>query len=227
MTAPSYASSTWNGVTPANGACRKARTCHGVWCGGPGRVYGTKVRCVCRIRAWVCCPARGRARAGGHCLAGSQRVLWRPRTRISSPSFQHFSSATLRAMRIWAKRQRPAARLGGEGAGKLAEAVSLLERTLAGRERVLGGDHPDTLTARRHLAGAYLRAGRVAEAVPLLERTLADSERVLGGDHADTVNTRSNLAGAYLRAGRLAEAVPLLERTLADSERVLGRDHPD
>ena len=29
-----------------------------------------------------------------------------------------------------------------------------IERTLADRERVLGADHPDTLTSRNNLAGA-------------------------------------------------------------------------
>ena len=95
------------------------------------------------------------------------------------------------------------------------------------RERVLGADHPDTLTARNNLADAYVSAGRLDEAIPLFERTLADHERVLGADHPDTLTSRHNLAGAYVSAGRLGEAIPLFERTLADRERVLGADHPD
>jgi tetratricopeptide (TPR) repeat protein len=110
-------------------------------------------------------------------------------------------------------------------AGRSAEAMPLLERTLADRERVLGADHPDTLMSRNNLAMAYQEAGRTAEAIPLHERTLADQERVLG-DHPDTLMSRNNLAGAYQDAGRTAEAMPLLERTLADRERLLGPDHP-
>jgi hypothetical protein len=37
-------------------------------------------------------------------------------------------------------------------AGRAAEAIPLLERTLAGCERVLGADHPDTRAAREDLA---------------------------------------------------------------------------
>ena len=36
--------------------------------------------------------------------------------------------------------------------GRMAEAIPLLERTLADSERVLGADHPDTNAAREDLA---------------------------------------------------------------------------
>jgi tetratricopeptide (TPR) repeat protein len=108
-----------------------------------------------------------------------------------------------------------------------AQAIAVGEPLLAGRERVLGPDHPDTLTSRNDLAAAYQDAGRFAEAIPLHEPTLAGRERVLGPDHPDTLTSRNNLAAAYQHAGRAAEAIPLDERTLADCERVLGPDHPD
>ena len=94
-------------------------------------------------------------------------------------------------------------------------------------EEILGPDHPDTLTSRNNLAGAYYSAGRLGEAIPLFEQVLADSVRVLGDDHPDTLTSRNNLAGAYESAGRLGEAIPLYEQVLADRVRVLGDDHPD
>jgi len=111
-------------------------------------------------------------------------------------------------------------------AGRLAEALSLYERTLADREQVLGDTHPSTLTSRNNLADAYQAAGRQAEAIPLYERTLADREQLLGDTHPSTLASRNNLAYAYRAAGRQAEAIPLYERTLADSEQVLGDTHP-
>jgi tetratricopeptide (TPR) repeat protein len=108
-----------------------------------------------------------------------------------------------------------------------AQAIAVGEPLLADQERVLGPDHPGTLTARNDLAEAYQDAGRAAEAIVLHERTLADRERVLGPDHAGTLQSRNNLAAAYQAAGRAAEAIPLHERTLADLERVLGPDHSD
>ncbi len=41
------------------------------------------------------------------------------------------------------------------------------EQNLAARERLLGPDHPGTLTARNNLALAYRGAGRTAEAITL------------------------------------------------------------
>src|SRR6266702_2909910 len=100
-------------------------------------------------------------------------------------------------------------------AGRGGEAIPLHKRTRADRERVLGADHPHTLTTRNNLAAAYQSAGRLGEAIPLYERTLADRERVLGADHPETLGSRNNLADAYQSAGRLGEAIPLYERTLA------------
>jgi hypothetical protein len=45
-----------------------------------------------------------------------------------------------------------------QAAGRTAEAIALHERTLADFERVLGADHPDTLTSRSNLAEAYRAA---------------------------------------------------------------------
>jgi tetratricopeptide (TPR) repeat protein len=93
-------------------------------------------------------------------------------------------------------------------------------------ERVLGPDHPQTLSAKHNLAIAYRQAARVAEAIPLHEQVLADRERVLGPDHPQTLGARDNLASAYRRAGRVAEAIPLQEQVLAAYEQVLGPDDP-
>jgi len=112
-------------------------------------------------------------------------------------------------------------------AGRLDEAIPLLERTLAATEGVLGPDHPITLTAQNNLALAYLRANRLDEAIPLLERTLAATEGVLGPDHPHILTSQDNLASAYQQAGRLDEAIPLLERTLTARQRTFGPDHPD
>ncbi|MET9117571.1 tetratricopeptide repeat protein, partial [Streptomyces longwoodensis] len=62
-------------------------------------------------------------------------------------------------------------------AGRVTEALELRERVLADRERLLGPDHPDTLTSRSNLANSYSDAGRVTEALELRERVLADRER--------------------------------------------------
>ncbi|MEU8552032.1 tetratricopeptide repeat protein, partial [Streptomyces roseoverticillatus] len=112
-------------------------------------------------------------------------------------------------------------------AGQMPRAISLLMKTLAQSEQVLGDTHPDTLISRNNLAYAYRSAGDLGRAIPLLEATLAQSEEVLGDTHPDTLISRSNLAGAYESAGDLGRAIPLYEATLAQSEQVLGDTHPD
>ncbi|MFT3875135.1 MAG: tetratricopeptide repeat protein [Propioniciclava sp.] len=93
--------------------------------------------------------------------------------------------------------------------------------------RVLGNDHPSTLTSRNNLAYAYQAAGDLSRAIPLYQQTLNERERVLGNDHPSTLGSRNNLAYAYQAAGDLSRAIPLYQQTLNDSERVLGNDHPD
>jgi hypothetical protein len=78
----------------------------------------------------------------------------------------------------------------------VSRAVPVLRRILADRVRVLGADHPHTLTSRNNLAGAYESAGRLGQAIPMYEQALADRERVLGADHLDTLTSRNNLASA-------------------------------
>ena len=73
---------------------------------------------------------------------------------------------------------------------------------LADRERILGHEHPDTLSSRAHLAVAYRDAGRTGEAIELGERVLAARERTLGPEHPHTLSVRAVLAVSYRDAGR-------------------------
>ena len=110
--------------------------------------------------------------------------------------------------------------------GQVARSAVHLQRALADRQRVLGQDHPDTLSSRNNLANAYQTAGDLGRAIPLYEQALADRQRVLGAHHPDTLSSRNNLARAYQTVGDLGRAIPLFEQALADSLRVLGQDHP-
>jgi tetratricopeptide (TPR) repeat protein len=111
------------------------------------------------------------------------------------------------------------------GQGLLYRAIALLERSLASCRRILGEDHPGTLTSRNNLAMTYQDAGDLTRAIPLFEATLSDRIRILGNDHPNTLTSRNNLAGAYRDAGDLTRAIPLLEATLNDCNRILGEKH--
>ncbi|MER7178887.1 tetratricopeptide repeat protein [Streptomyces hyaluromycini] len=111
-------------------------------------------------------------------------------------------------------------------AGRIGEAIELLEQVTADHERLLGAAHPHTLTTRGHLAASYRQAGRTGEAIAIEERVLADSERLLGAEHPTTLTIRANLATAHQQAGRTSKAIELLEQVTADHERLLGAAHP-
>ena len=112
-------------------------------------------------------------------------------------------------------------------AGRLTEAITLNVQLLTDSIRILGPDHPDTLTILNNLAGAYESAGRLDEAITLYEQVLPNRTRILGEDHPDTLTSRNNLAYAYESAGRLDEAITLYEQVLPDRTRILGEDHPN
>ena len=62
------------------------------------------------------------------------------------------------------------------------------------RERVLGPEHPDTLTTRHNLAYWTGEAGDAAEARDQFAALLLISERILGPEHTHALNTRHQLA---------------------------------
>ena len=61
--------------------------------------------------------------------------------------------------------------------GKTAEAAALQEQVLEKSQRILGGDHPDTLTAMGNLALTYWQQGKTAETAALEEQVLEKTRR--------------------------------------------------
>ena len=111
-------------------------------------------------------------------------------------------------------------------AGRITEAIALLEQVLSDSIRLLGEDHASTLSSRNNLANAYQEAGRITEATALHEQVLTDRIRLLGEDHASTLSSRNNLANAYASTGHIIKAIALYEQVLTDRIRLLGEDHP-
>ena len=89
-------------------------------------------------------------------------------------------------------------------AGRVAEAVPLLERALAAEEQLLGAGHPSTLASRNNLGSAYRATGRPAEAVALFEQNAAACEALLGADHPKTVASRHSLELARQESAQAA-----------------------
>jgi Tetratricopeptide repeat len=71
-------------------------------------------------------------------------------------------------------------------AGLHNPAITHWKHTAGTAQRILGPEHPDTLTAQANLASSYRQAGRTAEAITILEKVTAAAARILGPEHPDT-----------------------------------------
>jgi hypothetical protein len=90
------------------------------------------------------------------------------------------------------------------------------------RERVLGPEHPATLTARGNLASWTGQAGDPAAARDLFAALLPAFERVLGPEHPATLTARGNLAYWTGRAERDPGTGVLLRRQAQFNVRDMG-----
>ncbi|MFI1715263.1 tetratricopeptide repeat protein [Streptomyces litmocidini] len=118
----------------------------------------------------------------------------------------------------------------GMGLGRLGrwdEAESVHRSVARDRARVLGEDHPSTLTSRYEVGFALARLDRPADALRIFAEVAAARARVLGDDHPDTLAARQERAYALGRLGRHSEAYEAYAEVLAARERTVGPDHPD
>jgi tetratricopeptide (TPR) repeat protein len=104
--------------------------------------------------------------------------------------------------------------------------LPLFRRALESRERVLGKEHPQTLTSVNSLAECLRALGDAAGALPLHRRALESRERVLGKEHPDTLASVNNLAGCLYALGDAAGALPLFRRAADGFDSLLGPGHP-
>ncbi len=111
--------------------------------------------------------------------------------------------------------------------GWFDKAQEMAEASLQARVRILGEDHPDTLSSMTNLASTYQEQGRLAEAEELLIQVLKTEKQELGEEHPDTLASMNNLAEALSNQGKYEEAEAILRRTLMLREKVLGKDHSE
>ena len=111
--------------------------------------------------------------------------------------------------------------------GRLADAESLLRESLATRERLFKGDHPDVAEGLTALAGLLRAQGRHTSAAPLLRDALAMCKRLFKGDHLQTARSLNNLAVVLEYQDSWAEAESLYREALAMTRRVVKGDGAD
>jgi tetratricopeptide (TPR) repeat protein len=112
-------------------------------------------------------------------------------------------------------------------AGKLGQALVIVQGLDTDAAQALGKDHPTVLKARYEIAACEVAAGRFDTARQIYETLVADDSRVLGKDHPHTLSARGSLAMTYAWTSDFQQAAQLLESCVLDSRRILGDDHPD
>jgi len=110
---------------------------------------------------------------------------------------------------------------------KPKEAESLYLRSLEIRQKVLGSQHPDTITTLDNLATLYTAQRRYLEAEMLYRRTVAAWGKILGPEHPEVATNLNNLAMLYYAQANYRDAEPLFQRALAIREKALGPEHLD
>ncbi|KAF2834451.1 kinesin light chain 3 [Patellaria atrata CBS 101060] len=111
--------------------------------------------------------------------------------------------------------------------GRYNESEELFVQVMETRKRVLGDEHPDTLTSMANLASTFWNQGRWKEAEELEVQVMETRKRVLRDEHPDTLTSMANLASTYRNQGRWKEAEELDVQVMETSTRVLGDEHSD
>ena len=111
--------------------------------------------------------------------------------------------------------------------GLYRRAEPLQRQSMEIRQRILGPEHPETLTSMNSLAIVLWYEGHYAEAKKLDRETLDVRRRVLGPEHPETLKSMSNLASVLNSEGQYAEAEKMDRETLDIGRRVLGPEHPN
>ncbi|KAK3176512.1 hypothetical protein OEA41_007835 [Lepraria neglecta] len=110
--------------------------------------------------------------------------------------------------------------------GRWSEAYKMQAFHFRRTEKMLGKEHPNTLTSINNLALVLSSQGNYEEAERIDRQALALRERVLGKEHPDTLGSMNNLASVLSRQSKYEEAEKIYRQALALRERVLGKEHP-
>ena len=86
--------------------------------------------------------------------------------------------------------------------GHWKKAEELQVKVMETRKRVLGKDHPDTLTSIADLALIFQSQGQWNKAEELEVKVIETMKRMLGEDHPDTLISIANLASTFQNQGQ-------------------------
>jgi tetratricopeptide (TPR) repeat protein len=135
-------------------------------------------------------------------------------------------------IQLWGMEFAEAARIVNQAGYYLYERAEYLQAeplfrwALAIREKVLGPEHPDTISSLNNLAGILVPLRELDKAEPLLRRALAICKK-FAPELPLTATSLNNLASVFEDQGKFKEAEILYRQALAIREKALGPKHPD
>ena len=110
--------------------------------------------------------------------------------------------------------------------GDLSSAEQLEVQVMDMRKKLLGAEHPDTLTSMANLTLTYHDQGRWKEAEQLDIQVMDKRKKLLGAEHPDTIDSMGSLARTYRDLGRWSEAEKLEIHVMDIRKKQLGEEHP-
>jgi tetratricopeptide (TPR) repeat protein len=110
--------------------------------------------------------------------------------------------------------------------GRYKEAEELQVQVVQRKKRVLGDEHPFTLTSMANLALTFRNQGRWKEAEELQVQVMQTTKRALGDERLDTLTCMANLALTFTNQGRWKEAEELQVQVMQSTKKVLSDEHP-
>lgn len=111
--------------------------------------------------------------------------------------------------------------------GRYREAEAMYRIVVRNREKVLGPEHPDTLSSIINLGSVLSGQGQYQEAEAMHRRAFEGRERLLGLEHPKTLTSVSHVGSVLSSQGRYQEAEAMYRRAFEGYKKVLGPEHPD
>jgi tetratricopeptide (TPR) repeat protein len=106
-------------------------------------------------------------------------------------------------------------------------AKTLAEKAVQLGRKVLGPEHPDTLSSMNYLGSVLDNQGKYDEAERMHRLVLDIRQKVLGPEHPYTLTSMTKLALVPSGQGKYDEAKGIRIQALDISKKVLGPEHPD
>ncbi|KAL7788093.1 hypothetical protein V8C43DRAFT_316755 [Trichoderma afarasin] len=105
------------------------------------------------------------------------------------------------------------------------KAEALLNQALQGFKKVLGPEHPATLSATHCLGLFYVTIYRLTEAEAVLKQALQGFKKVSGPEHTLTLETAKSLGDIFRVLDRSDEAEAALDQAFLGFKKALGPEH--